>query len=60
MPTRRRRGRRPSRRSSTPSAVRALIWAYLRSELYPEDPAWTRATAALAAAIPPIGRVESK
>jgi dienelactone hydrolase len=42
------------------AAVRALIWAYLRSELYPEDPAWTRATAALAASTTPIGRVESK
>ncbi|TDE53207.1 alpha/beta hydrolase [Nonomuraea mesophila] len=42
------------------AAVRALIWAYLRSELYPEDPAWTQATAALAGSTTPIGRVESK
>jgi hypothetical protein len=42
------------------AAVRALIWAYLRSELYPEDPAWTRATAALTGGTTPIGRVESK
>ncbi|MGC4748044.1 alpha/beta hydrolase family protein [Micromonospora sp. DT201] len=42
------------------AAVRALIWAYLRSELYPEDPAWTRAIAALADSTTPIGRVESK
>ncbi|PYC63392.1 chlorophyllase [Micromonospora arborensis] len=42
------------------AAVRALIWAYLRSELYPEDPSWTQATAALADSTTPIGRVESK
>lgn len=42
------------------AAVRALIWAYLRSELYPEDPAWARATAALTGGTAPVGRVESK
>ncbi|MET8862801.1 hypothetical protein ABZW11_07570 [Nonomuraea sp. NPDC004580] len=33
------------------AAVRALIWAYLRSELYPGDPAWTLATEALPLAL---------
>lgn len=42
------------------AAVRALIWAYLRSELYPGDPAWARATAKLVGDPAPIGRVESK
>jgi hypothetical protein len=42
------------------AAVRALIWAYLRSELYPADPAWAQATAMLAGDTAPIGRVESK
>lgn len=42
------------------AAVRTLIWAYLRSELYLGDDAWERATAALAASAAPIGLVESK
>ncbi|MFJ6674711.1 alpha/beta hydrolase family protein [Actinosynnema sp. NPDC091369] len=42
------------------AAVRALIWAYLRSALYPGDPAWARATAMLADGTAPIGRVDSK
>ncbi|NUT49072.1 MAG: chlorophyllase [Saccharothrix sp.] len=42
------------------AAVRALIWAYLRSALYPGDPAWARAAAKLAGDAAPIGRVESK
>ncbi|GAB2954527.1 alpha/beta hydrolase family protein [Nonomuraea fastidiosa] len=42
------------------AAVRALIWAYLRSELYPGDPAWTNATAVLAGSAAPVARVESK
>jgi hypothetical protein len=29
------------------AAVRAMIWAFLRSALYPGDPAWTQAQAAL-------------
>ncbi|MET7645572.1 chlorophyllase [Streptomyces sp. NPDC005426] len=40
------------------SAVQRLTWAYLRSELYPGDPAWQAAREALAAG--PLGRVESK
>lgn len=42
------------------AAVRALIWAYLRSELYPGDSAWEQATAMLAGETAPIGLVESK
>lgn len=41
------------------AAVQQLAWAYLRSRLYPGDPAWDVAQQALAAADPP-GRVESK
>ncbi|WP_328929593.1 chlorophyllase [Streptomyces sp. NBC_00190] len=42
------------------SAVQRLTWAYLRSELYPEDPAWQAARDALTAGSDPLGRVESK
>ncbi|MFE9629555.1 alpha/beta hydrolase family protein [Streptomyces sp. NPDC006463] len=41
------------------SAVQRLTWAYLRSELYPEDPAWQVARDALTAGPDPLGRVES-
>ncbi|MEV4248926.1 chlorophyllase [Streptosporangium canum] len=42
------------------SAVQRLTWAYLRTELYPGDPAWQAARDALAAGPDPLGRVESK
>ncbi len=42
------------------AALRALVWAYLRSELYPGDSAWTDATAALDSMAAPMGKVESK
>ncbi|GGO91862.1 alpha/beta hydrolase family protein [Wenjunlia tyrosinilytica] len=42
------------------SAVQRLTWAYLRTELYPGDPAWQTARDALTAASSPLGRVESK
>ncbi|GGP34088.1 alpha/beta hydrolase family protein [Saccharothrix coeruleofusca] len=42
------------------AALRALVWAYLRSALYPGDRAWADATAALAAMATPVGAVESK
>ncbi|WP_406504727.1 alpha/beta hydrolase family protein [Streptomyces sp. NBC_00212] len=42
------------------SAVQHLTWAYLRSELYPGDPAWELAQDALAGKADPLGRVESK
>ena len=42
------------------AAVARLTWAYLRTELYPGDPAWRAALDALAASPNPLGRVESK
>jgi predicted dienelactone hydrolase len=42
------------------AAVQRLTWAYLRTELYPGDPAWQAARDELAASPDPLGRVESK
>ena len=42
------------------AAVRALAWAYLRTQLYPDDKAWADALAALESGPDPVGRVESK
>ncbi|WP_149695709.1 alpha/beta fold hydrolase [Chitinophaga sp. CF418] len=42
------------------AAVQRLTWAYLRSQLYPEDAAWSIAGAALMESANPIGRVEDK
>jgi predicted dienelactone hydrolase len=42
------------------ATVGQLTSAYLRTELYPGDPAWLSAREALAAAPSPLGRVESK
>ena len=42
------------------SAVQRLTWAYLRTELYPGDPAWQEACDALTADPDPLGRVETK
>lgn len=42
------------------AAVQRLTSAYLRSELYPGDPAWREAADALAAESDPLGRIESK
>ncbi|WP_240138952.1 alpha/beta hydrolase family protein [Streptomyces sp. MUM 178J] len=42
------------------SAVQRLTWAYLRSRLYPGDPAWQAAQDALAADPNPPGTIESK
>jgi len=42
------------------SAVQRLTWAYLRTELYPGDPAWKTECDALTAGPDPLGRVESK
>ncbi|MEV4641425.1 chlorophyllase [Actinoplanes sp. NPDC049548] len=39
------------------ATLRALVWAYLRSRLYPGDRAWADATAALAAE---MGTIEAK
>ena len=42
------------------AAVQRLAWAYFRTALYPEDPAWPAACAALDEVDAPPGRVESK
>lgn len=42
------------------AAVRALAWAYLRSQLYADDTAWADAITALESSSEPVGRVESK
>ncbi|MEE4417880.1 MULTISPECIES: alpha/beta hydrolase family protein [Streptomyces] len=42
------------------SAVQRLTWAYLRTELFPGDPAWQAARDALTTGPNPLGRVESK
>jgi len=42
------------------AVVQRLTWAYLRSELYPGDPAWSDAHAAFMDAPDPLGRIESK
>jgi predicted dienelactone hydrolase len=42
------------------AAVARLTWAYLRTELYPGDPAWQAARDELAVSPDPLGRVESK
>jgi hypothetical protein len=42
------------------AAVARLTGAYLRTELYPGDPAWQAARDELAASPDPLGRVESK
>lgn len=40
--------------------VQRLTWAYLRTALYPEDPAWPTARTALMESSNPLGRIESK
>ena len=42
------------------AAVQHLTWAYLRSALYPEDPAWPAARAAFLASPEPVGQLTSK
>ena len=42
------------------ATLRAMIWAYLRSQLYPDDPAWTKAAAALADSAEPMATVETR
>jgi predicted dienelactone hydrolase len=46
--------------SARVAAVQRLTWAYLRSKLYPEDPAWSTACHALTEDPNPMGRVECK
>ncbi|AXK33881.1 alpha/beta fold hydrolase [Streptomyces armeniacus] len=42
------------------SAVQRLTWAYLRTRLYPGDPAWQTVSAALTAGPDAVGRVDAK
>ena len=42
------------------AAVQRMSWAYLRSALYPADPAWQNACRALQASAASLGRVECK
>lgn len=42
------------------AAVQQLTWAYLRSALYPEDPAWPTAVAAFRDSPQPLGRIDCK
>lgn len=42
------------------AALRALVWAYLRSQLYPGDTAWETAVAALDANAEPVAKVETR
>lgn len=42
------------------AAVRALAWAYLWSQLYPDDKAWADALSALESGAEPVGRVGAK
>ncbi|MCL6298907.1 alpha/beta hydrolase family protein [Streptomyces kronopolitis] len=42
------------------AAVQQLTWSYLRTQLYPGDPAWQSACDALTTAAEPLGRIESK
>jgi hypothetical protein len=42
------------------AVVQRLTWAYLRSKLYPGDPAWAEACAALQQSSYPLGRVACK
>jgi dienelactone hydrolase len=42
------------------ATLRALVWAYLRSQLYPGDTAWAGAVAALEGGDHPIAKVASK
>jgi hypothetical protein len=42
------------------TVVQRLTWAYLRSALYPEDPAWSTACAALQRSLSTVGRVDCK
>ncbi|MDG0809061.1 alpha/beta hydrolase family protein [Cohnella rhizosphaerae] len=42
------------------AALRALVWSYLRTALYPEDAAWSQACAALKNAPNPPGIIECK
>lgn len=42
------------------AAIQRLTWAYLRSALYPADPSWPAARAALMGMPGPPGRIECR
>lgn len=42
------------------ATLRALAWAYLRSQLYPGDPAWRDAVTALESSSSPMAKVENR
>jgi dienelactone hydrolase len=42
------------------AALRALVWAYLRSQLFPGDASWADAVAALESAEAPLATVENR
>jgi len=42
------------------ATLRALVWAYLRSQLYPGDDSWANAVTSLESGKNPIAKVESK
>jgi hypothetical protein len=42
------------------AALRALVWAYLRSQLFPGDASWAGAVAALESAETPLATVENR
>lgn len=42
------------------AVVQRLAWAYLRTALFPEDPAWGAASAAFMEMPDPLGKIESK
>ena len=42
------------------ATLRAMVWAYLRSQLYPGDNAWEKASEALTTNPEPMGKIESK
>jgi len=42
------------------ATLRALVWAYLRTQLYPGDTAWAEAITALESGRDPIAKIESK
>ena len=42
------------------ATLRALVWAYLRSQLYPEDASWRNAVTALESGSAPMAKVESR
>lgn len=50
----------PNENPEMVAAVRALVWAYLRTQLYHGDTAWDNALTALRGSSSPVGKVESK